>query len=224
MTTVALGITASSRGFSVAVRRDDGSVHVSDPTAAKGASDITAVVAAMFQRCGATPRQLAEIRLDLGPGSYTGLRVAVTFARVTAHFQDIPVRTTTSLELMALAAWNANAARDCATIRPVLDARRNRFHHAAVRMDDTATLLSEPRATELEELLNSIQDGETLLTTPAVRATLDALAKEVVFVEPAPFDAALLFNTRLGTRATAIDELEPLYLMGSYAESNRTRK
>lgn len=218
--TVALGISASSREFSIALRFSDGSIQTSDAADAKGASDLAAVVAEMFDKYDVRPSEMGELRLDLGPGSYTGLRVAVTFARVAAHFREIPVRTTTSLQLMALAAWNSMTVPADVTIRPVLDARRNRFHHAAVRLSESARLISEPRATELAELFESIQPGETLLAAEPLHATLSERTSgdDLSIVEPLHFDAGLLFDSRLALREANVDELEPLYLMGSYAE------
>jgi hypothetical protein len=41
---------------------------------------------------------------------------------------------------------------------------------------------------------------------------------DLSIVEPLHFDAGLLFDSRLALREANVDELEPLYLMGSYAE------
>ena len=66
--TVALGISASSREFSIALRFPDGSIQTSDAADAKGASDLAAVVAEMFDKYDVRPSEMGELRLDLGPG------------------------------------------------------------------------------------------------------------------------------------------------------------
>lgn len=56
----------------------------------------------------------------IGPGSYTGLRVGVTFAKTWANSKSLPLYSVSSLALMAAAALTTEAD----TIIPVMDARR----------------------------------------------------------------------------------------------------
>ena len=215
MTGVALGISASDRSFSVAIRDVDGVITTAHPEAT-GAGDLTATVAALFDDQGHSPSEITELRLDVGPGSYTGLRVAVTFARVTSAFRDVPILTATSLELAALAVWNRGDISTDQVLRPVLDARRHRFHHAPVRCHEHVELVADPIATEFEVLAAAIGSEETLLAEVALHERLSTIHTSIL--APIPWDAAALFDARLRPRITTTDALEPLYLMGSYAE------
>src|SRR5262245_47233419 len=98
-----LAVSASGRRYSCALRLESGTV-LEDPS---DQAELAAVVERLFARAGLAPTALAELRLDLGPGSYTGLRVAVTFARTLQVLGGIRVRTATSLELLALRAWES---------------------------------------------------------------------------------------------------------------------
>lgn len=54
-----------------------------------------------FLVAGWQPRQLQTIILTEGPGSYTGVRIAMTVAKVLASVAPIEVFTTTTLQLIA---------------------------------------------------------------------------------------------------------------------------
>jgi tRNA threonylcarbamoyl adenosine modification protein YeaZ len=209
LSALSLGLSASGGPSTVAIRDTDGAVHVGSP--GRG-DDLAAQVEALFQDVGAQPSALTEVRLDLGPGSYTGLRIAVTFARTLHTFLGVPVLTTTSLQLMALAAWREGRVSESQRIRPVLDARRNRFHHALVELAGGVRLVEPPRAVSYEELLASVGSQEALLAEKALQPMLSATVTTVPFTAELLFDDALRFSSRSG------DQLEPLYLMGSYAE------
>ena len=45
-----------------------------------------------------------------GPGSFTGVRLGVTIAKTFAYTKNIPIRTITSLECMAVSSLNKNVA------------------------------------------------------------------------------------------------------------------
>ena len=186
--------------------------------AVRGQTDLAAAVETLFRQADMPPTDLSSILLDLGPGSYTGLRVAVTYAVFCRRYLGAELRTVTSLELMAVAAWRAGIIDPELPVRLVLDARRHRFHHALVGQTagPKATLLEQPRATPLEELVAAMGPGEQVVCATDLRPHL-AEETTASLVEPARHDAALLFDPLLDPRPAGT-ELEPLYLMGSYAE------
>lgn len=216
----ALALCGSNLGgdlpFSCALRLPDG-LHVArSPAGARG--DLAALADELCRAHGVGPSDLRELRLDLGPGSYTGLRVAVTFARFLQRFGGIPVLACDSLLLVAAAAPPVPGA---VRLRPLLDARRDRFHCSAVRIGP-AGLDHEvpPAAVPLAHVLDSLQPGDLVVTTAALAARLgDAVqaagAAVAVF---GPIDASALFAAVLPLQACESAGLEPRYLMGSYAE------
>ena len=217
MSDVALSLCASQQVSSCALRRDGalfGPVFTE-----RGHKDLPAAVDQLFREAGTSPQDLGRVLLDLGPGSYTGLRVAVTHALFCRRFLGAEVWTVTSLELAAVAAWREGRVPTGAPLRPVLDARRNRFHHALVGAkggEAKVGLLDPPRATSLQELAAAVRPGEHILCSAEL---WPRLAEEIAAsrIEPARHDAALLFDPSLDLRVAA-PGIEPLYLMGSYAE------
>ena len=74
------------------------------------------------------PSAVDGIGVCVGPGSYTGLRVGLSFARGLALVDDLPAVGIGSLELVALAGCESGAA---GKILAVLDAGRERVYAAA---------------------------------------------------------------------------------------------
>ena len=200
------------------MRDEHGEVHVIAP-ADRSLGDLTNMIADSFTKWRRNPAELTSIRLDLGPGSYTGLRVAVTFARTCRQFRGVTVHTCTSLQLIALSALRNDLVTTTNRVRPVLDARRQRYHHALIAMEDLR-ILEEPSAVELAALHTQMGPGETIVAPEALHPQLAGRASELGarVVEPTTWDAGLLFDTRLSLAETDSADLEPLYLMGSYAE------
>jgi tRNA threonylcarbamoyladenosine biosynthesis protein TsaB len=204
------------RPFSCALRLPDG-IHVAQsPPGQRG--DLATLADGLCRAHGVRPADLRELRLDLGPGSYTGLRVAVTFARFLQRFGRIPTLACDSLLLIANAVANAPPG---ARLRPLLDARRERFHCGTVRKD-AAGLHHEvpPVALPLDQMLQSLQPDDVVATTTQLAARLAPAvhAAGATVAMFGPIDAGALFATVLPLRACEPAELEPHYLMGSYAE------
>jgi tRNA threonylcarbamoyladenosine biosynthesis protein TsaB len=217
----ALAITASCGPCSCAARTAAGEIRRGDDSDAAG---LPAAVRALFAAIGCAPADLDELRVDLGPGSYTGLRVALTFARTLHSLTGARMLATTSLQLAALVAWTEDGIERGRTLRPVLDARRGRLHHAPVRFAGVE-LAAPPRATTPAELQAAIAAGEVLIAAPELHAQLEPIARAcgAELRASGTYDGRHLFHGALRLRETEPAGLEPLYLMGSYAETPEIR-
>lgn len=78
----------------------------------------------VMQASGLKPTDLDRIVVAKGPGSYTGIRIAVTTAKTLATTLKIPVATVSSLAVIA-----ANSPTN-KLIVPLFDARRNNVYAA----------------------------------------------------------------------------------------------
>ena len=217
MSSVTLALCASPDAASCALRC--GESAFGPVFTQRGQRDLPAAVDLLFREAETRPRDLDRVLLDLGPGSYTGLRVAVTHAGFCRRYLAADVWTVTSLELVAVAAWRAQLVDPGVRVRPVLDARRKRFHHALIGVDtdrNVAVLLEQPRATSLRELFAAVQPDELIICTEDLWPQL-AEGVAASRIEPTRYDAALLFDPLLAPRSAGAG-IEPLYLMGSYAE------
>jgi tRNA threonylcarbamoyl adenosine modification protein YeaZ len=222
-----LAVSASRPDLLCALREGDGSVHAA-PTDAAGlrGAGVPVGVDALLRARGHRLTDVARLRVDLGPGSYTGLRVAVTFARFAARFAGVALSTFTGPELLAATAWSAGCATD--RVRVVLDARRGRAHTALLTRSTAGVEVAEaPRALALRELSDLATGDSVAPTTWLLDPTLEAAAALLESLEragtprqamPRP-DATDLFTAVLRPRAARLEDVQPLYLMGTYADT-----
>lgn len=201
--------------FSCALAVGDRLVTASSPPGQRG--DLAELAAEVCARAGVARGDVRTLRIDLGPGSYTGLRVAVTFARSLQRFAGASVFATDSLSLLAAASPIAPGRR----IRPLLDARRERVHTAALRHDARGVLAIEetPLAVPLGGVLASIRADDVFVvpdvTPPMFGDALRGAGAEVVGVSAVT--AVHLFAPALALVPCDHAALEPRYLMASYA-------
>lgn len=83
--------------------------------------------------------EIDEIIVGVGPGSYTGLRIGVTFAKVWANSAKLPLHSVSSLALMA-----ASATPQVDFVIPVIDARRHTAYTGLYRFDGKVLKAVEP--------------------------------------------------------------------------------
>lgn len=90
-------------------------------------------IADMFTKTNLNPKDIDKIIVVNGPGSFTGIRVGLTIAKVYAWTLNIPITTITSLEAMAVSS-NSNKV-----VVPMIDARRD-YSFAAIYENDNEIL------------------------------------------------------------------------------------
>ncbi len=106
-----LAVETSSRIGSVALALGD---RLIEETAFSGpmsqSEEIFPTIESLLTRQGRGPRDIAQIHIAIGPGSFTGLRIAVTLAKSMALAQGTRIVTVDSLDVVA--ANPADAPRD----------------------------------------------------------------------------------------------------------------
>ena len=200
--------------FSCCLRLGD-ALHTALPAAGER-GDIAGLARDLLTAHERTAADITELRVDLGPGSYVGLRVAITFARFCQHFGGARILACDSLAMLA----SATTAGD-RRLRPLLDARRDRFHCAAfVEREGRLQATVEPAAIAFEDVLNSIAPGDAFVVPHGLderhTAPLHERCVEVIAVHD--LTAEQLFAPNLPLLEHTARELEPRYLMASYAE------
>lgn len=75
-------------------------------------------------------RELKGIAVGVGPGSYTGVRIAVTTAKTLAWALKLPVVAVSSLEAQAASGFETMALQGRIWIIPLVDARRGQAYTA----------------------------------------------------------------------------------------------
>ena len=82
---------------------------------------------------GWQPRQIQHVYLSIGPGSFTGLRIAVMVARSLAQAIGCLVVAVPALDVLA-----ANAPAEASHLAVILDAKRGQVYAARYRRDESA--------------------------------------------------------------------------------------
>jgi len=123
----ALAIETSGRVGSVALVRDG--VVLAEPTFEHGlkhAATILPMIDSLCRAHGIGPRDLAELYLSIGPGSFTGLRIGVTLAKTMALTTGVKIVAVPTVNVLA-----ANAPAEARHVIIVLDAKRDQIFTAA---------------------------------------------------------------------------------------------
>lgn len=105
---------------------------------------------ALMDECHLQPEDIDQIVISKGPGSYTGVRIAMTVAKVFCAMADKPIYTVSTLLLYA-------GKKNC---RVVTDARGKRVYTC---LFNGGKALEEERVVEIEDLeigdVNIVGDG-----------------------------------------------------------------
>lgn len=107
-------------------------------------------IAELFSSKNISPKEIEKIIVVNGPGSFTGIRIGITIAKIYAWALNIPITTITSLEAMALSTNNSNIHI------PMIDARRN-YVYIGIYDEDNNELL-KPQHIKLEEVIEKLKD------------------------------------------------------------------
>ncbi|MCI8460587.1 MAG: tRNA (adenosine(37)-N6)-threonylcarbamoyltransferase complex dimerization subunit type 1 TsaB [Bacilli bacterium] len=105
-------------------------------------------IVSMFEDNNINAKDIDKIIVVNGPGSFTGIRIGITIAKVYAWSLNIPITTITSLEAMSLSS-NSNKVHV-----PMINARRG-YVFAAV-YDENNKEIMEPQHIKLDELMEKI--------------------------------------------------------------------
>ncbi len=154
---------------------------------------------------GAEPRDLTGIAVGVGPGPFTGLRVGVVTARVFSRTLGIPVHGICTLDALARAAVDAQAAGQ--DFLAVTDARRKELYWA--RYSAAGERLDGPAVNRPDDLPAGLPiAGQAVSLYPA-------LGQSIWPEHPSAAVLATLAAERLadgGAGATGLLPPEPLYL------------
>ena len=163
------------------------------------------LVSEMFNKVNLKPENIDKIIVVNGPGSFTGIRIGVTLAKIMAWARDIPITTITSLEAMA------KSVKTNKLIVPIINARREACYSSIY---DGDKVILEGCYQKIERL----------------KMILMGLGKEYIFVSNDSFDFDTIeYNPDILNIVNYYKDREcinphmvnPLYLKLTEAEENR---
>jgi len=196
-----LAIELAGPVCTAALRTAEGIVE-EDFSAARGRGLLTAIDH-LTSPFGGSPC-LSRIAVGVGPGSYTGLRIASSAARMLAWAQGIPAIGVSSFAAAAEAALAARPPKDQAPLHLLVDAFRGEWYHACYRQEEQGmSLVQAPRILSREAAETAVGDGELLLGEGSLAPTAIALG---------PFAPRATSLLHLLDDAPYREQAEPLYL------------
>jgi tRNA threonylcarbamoyladenosine biosynthesis protein TsaB len=167
--TLLLALDTSTRIASVAVF--DGQQVLSETSWLAGREHSTRLLVeadATLDRVGRAPADLSGLVVARGPGSFTGVRVALSVAKGIAAALDIPAWGVSSLDVLAHAAETS-----LLPVRAVLEAGRGRY---ATALYERGQSVDAPRLATLDQLCDLLAQPTLVIgeLNAEARATLQA--------------------------------------------------
>ena len=124
---VTIAIETSSRIGSVALGIQGNllaEITFSEPL--RHSSELLPSILALLDQHHVTARQIKQVFISIGPGSFTGLRIAVATAKAMALANDTKIVPVSTLDTIATNA-TASVAGQFGSIATIVDAKRNKF-------------------------------------------------------------------------------------------------
>jgi tRNA threonylcarbamoyladenosine biosynthesis protein TsaB len=219
-----LAIETSTRRASVAVAiAGRAVVTIELPVTRQTASWLNEAVDAALRKSQLGCHDIELLGMTVGPGSFTGLRIAVTFAKLFCY--------STAAALVALDTLDVIAHQAAASVTPparlhvIMDAMRRELFYAAFQVGSSGTLQRET-ATAIVKQADFLQqlDASSVVCGPATPLLHEQLPVDVSTLDDcaayphATAVAHLALEKHRQGQHDDIWKLVPLYYRKSYAE------
>ncbi|MGH7865581.1 MAG: tRNA (adenosine(37)-N6)-threonylcarbamoyltransferase complex dimerization subunit type 1 TsaB [Candidatus Binataceae bacterium] len=141
------------------------------------AAELADAVAQLLASAAVGISDLAAVAVAIGPGSFTGLRIGISYAKGLAMASHCAVVGIPSLDCLALAALERAGNRE-RLICPVVDARRGEVYAALYAVvDDGLQKLTDDLVVTLESLTAQIDQGVLLAGDAKAGEAMELLAR-----------------------------------------------
>ncbi len=130
-----LAVETSGRRGSLALAVGDERIdEIGFATDRERARDLLPCADELVKKHGVAPTDIDQVYISNGPGSFTGLRIAVTFARHMALATGAKVRAVPTLDVIAANALSMATPPGC--VIPMLDAKKDQVFGAVYLLTD----------------------------------------------------------------------------------------
>ena len=175
----------------------------------------------LLRETGVQPDELDAVAVGMGPGSYTGLRIGVSFAKGLCYGLNIPLIAVGSLDALAEVAIEDNEAGildvenwDEAVLCPMVDARRMEVYTRL--FDTTGKALSEVSAEVVtEETFADVRREKQLIIFGNGAAKCTETLTDAILVSVAPSARGIVGLAEEAFKAGKFEDMayfEPFYL------------
>ena len=219
---IRLAIDTSTLTLAIALSVDERVVATRTTWKKRGHSTILADgVASMLERQNLSVRDVHELVIGSGPGSFTGLRVGLAFAKGVAFATGAQLRPIPSF------VGRAGLAPPGSVMACAIDARRSEVYGAVLSTGDSAEFIVESNTWSPEAFAAVLDEqapqvlicGNGFSAYPEILGVAAARHCRLPTMWDAPNAAGLLIAARRSSYpALGVDEVEPMYIRPSEAE------
>lgn len=209
-----LALDTSVRAAGAALLSSDGALlgRWGQDASSSGTAALAPGVAALLDEAGVGARDLGGVAVGVGPGSYTGLRAGIAFARALVHVTGVALVGVPSTAAAALAVLDADPTRRSVVV--LVDARRGEHYRADYARGTGDALLVTWGAPRLV----ADADATSLAVDGSDHAHDEASVSIVREPVADPYDVGRLGRSRLASGGDDPSAVLPLYLKRSHAE------
>ena len=179
--------------------------------ARRRASDLALVTDRLLKDRGWKARELTDVIVGLGPGSYTGLRVGLASAKALAYATGCQFFGVETFAAIAL-----RASPEFSEISVVADALQGKVFRRDYRRNGALTPLCPLQIVTKDDWLKSFRPG--LVASGPAAGLFDVPRVGETECEPRPIDLLKAVQTCPWAGTADVWRAEPLYLRGSSAE------
>ena len=156
-----ISIETSGRVGSVAIGRGNELIsEIPFSGFMKHSAELFSALEKQLHQAGATADDLEKVYITAGPGSFTGLRIAVTAAKMLYFTQSAQIVAADSMDVIAESAsrYTAETGRTVDCIATILDAKKDLFYAAVFdRVDENWEKCLDTQIITAEELLDWLE-------------------------------------------------------------------
>lgn len=226
-----LAIDASTEICSVAIHTPQGLHSRVSREARAHAQSLLPMIDDALAEANITLSRLDYCALVNGPGSFTGIRIAMSVIQGLAYGAKLPVVCASSLEVMAYDCTKRLKPTANSLIVTALDARMSEVYWAAFLVSENGELSEHASATVssfdvLGDYLKRINERKSVIKAGAVFLSdyAASMPKLVVDADCEPNAEALIGAlSQLQKPKLNVETIEPLYLRNEIAWKKRTR-
>lgn len=212
-----LSVSTSSNIASVSISENDDCILELNINNNKTHSEtLMPLINELFKTTGSNLSDIDAVACDIGPGSFTGIRIGISSIKAIAESLNIPVIGVSSLEALAYNIQNAN----CKTICSLIDARNNQVYCGI--FDKNYNLLENYLADDINVVMQTLNKYEDIIFVGDGAILHKNLLKIENFksynVIHSKNIAKCAYNKFKNNNIKTADTIMPLYLRKSQAE------
>ncbi|MFI4910432.1 MAG: tRNA (adenosine(37)-N6)-threonylcarbamoyltransferase complex dimerization subunit type 1 TsaB [Sedimentisphaeraceae bacterium JB056] len=148
------------------------------------AAELFPTILELVSGAGKNICDITDVYVTNGPGSFTGLRIAITVAKMMALASDVKIATVSSLDCVAMNAIdyiNEQNNKEIESVVALIDAKRGQFFNCLYNKEENWDAVTPETMKTAEQILEMIgTTTKTLINGEALKYYQDKFAQENV--------------------------------------------